>query len=59
MIENAKEPTVFINKRLLIYIRNSERTQKRNKLAAKIVTTGILELKTFFFTLQSSQQIPH
>ncbi len=56
MIENAKVPTSFTNKCPLVYIRNSERTQRRKKLAAKIATAGISKLDTFF---SISQQIPH
>jgi hypothetical protein len=59
MIENAKESTAFVNKRPLVYVGNSERTQRRKKSAAKIVTTGVPELNTFFPTLRSYQQIPH
>ena len=56
MIENAKVPTSFTNKRPLVYIGNSERTQRRKKLAAKTATAGISNLNTFF---SISQQIPH
>jgi len=69
IIENAKKPTAFINKRSLVYVGNSERTHgksflvkfgmRRKKSVAKIATTGVPELNTFFFTLQSYQQIPH
>ncbi|CAG8755192.1 16277_t:CDS:2, partial [Funneliformis caledonium] len=38
IIKNAKLPISFTNKRLLVYIRNSERTQRRKKLAAKTAT---------------------
>jgi len=48
MIENAKVSTSFTNKRLLVYIRNSERTQRCKKLAAKTATAGISKLNTFF-----------
>ena len=41
MIENAKEPIAFTNNRPLVYIGNSERTQRRKKSAAKIATAGI------------------
>ena len=59
MIKNAKETTAFINNRPLVYVGNSERTQRRKKSAAKITTTGIPKLDTFFPTLRSYQQIPH
>ncbi|CAG8618557.1 15629_t:CDS:2, partial [Funneliformis caledonium] len=38
IIKNAKVPTSFTNKRPLVYIGNSERTQRRKKLAAKTAT---------------------
>ena len=60
MIENAKKPTAFRNSRPLVYVGNSERTQRRKKSAAKIATAGVSKLDNFFSTLQqSSQQIPH
>ena len=51
MIENAKEPIAFVNKRPLVYIGNSERTQRHKKSAAKIATTDVSELNTFFSIL--------
>ena len=56
MIKNAKVSTSFTNKRPLVYIGNSERTQRCKKLAAKTATAGISNLNTFF---SISQQIPH
>ena len=51
IIENAKEPTVFMNNHPLVYVDNSERTQRRKKSATKISTVGIPKLDTFFSTL--------
>jgi len=51
MIENAKKPTAFRNSRPLVYVGNSERTQRRKKSAAKIATAGVSKLD-FFSTLQ-------
>ena len=59
MIENAKKPTAFRNSRPLVYVGNSERTQRRKKSAAKIATAGVSKLDFFSTLQQSSQQIPH
>ena len=48
MIENAKKPTAFRNSRPLVYVGNSERTQRRKKFAAKIATAGVSKLDNFF-----------
>ena len=48
MIENAKKPTAFRNSRPLVYVGNSERTQRRKKSAAKIATAGVSKLDNFF-----------
>ena len=55
MIENAKNPSAFTNKRPLVYIGNSERTQRRKNSANKTAAVGISKLDTFFPTLQSHQ----
>src|SRR5947208_7622756 len=56
MIENAKDPSAFTNNRpLLVYIGNSERTQRHKNSANKTAAIGISKLDTFFSTLQSYQ----
>jgi hypothetical protein len=59
IIENAKESAAFTNNRPLVYVGNSERTQRRKKSVAKIATAGVPKLVTFFPTLQLHKQIPH
>lgn len=59
MIENAKDSSAFTNNRPLVYIGNSERTQRRKNSANKTAATGTSKLDTFFPTFQSHQQISH
>ncbi|GES82983.1 hypothetical protein RCL_jg27849.t1 [Rhizophagus clarus] len=55
MIENAKNPSAFTNKRPLVYIGNSERTQRYKNSTNKTAAVGIPKLDTFFSTFQSYQ----
>ncbi len=55
MIENAKNPSEFTNKRPLVYIGSSERTKRRKNSANKTAAVGISKLDTFFPTFQSHQ----
>ena len=46
--QNAENPDVFINKRLLIYHGNFNRTKRRKKAAAKAASKGSASITTYF-----------